>query len=200
MGLFGTFPSTSNQFRPGSEQIVIENPEQLPAGETSNEAVSGPVVAWDDLETGFSGNPKTKLDERGRLKMPAEFKAFVDKKYGKGFSAFYITSRDGESAEIHPMPEWLKLQAKINKIPQSVEAVQRLREFYSLYGDRADMDPQGRMLLPEELRNEGNLVGDVKVNGRGTFLQVISLNKLRENVKQGPLSAAHKDVLTSYDI
>jgi MraZ protein len=179
---------------------VIENPEQLPAGEASNEATSGTVVAWDDLETGFSGNPKTKLDERGRLKMPAEFKAFVDKKYGKGFSAFYITSRDGESAEIHPMPEWLKLQAKINKIPQSVEAVQRLREFYSLYGDRADMDPQGRMLLPEELRNEGNLVGDVKVNGRGTFLQVISLNKLRENVKQGPLSATHKDVLTSYDI
>jgi hypothetical protein len=86
---------------------VNENPE---AGthdqpETSTEATAG-AASWDDLQVGFCGNPKAKLDERGRLKMPADFKSFIEKKYGKGFNAFYITSRDGTDAEIYPMPEF----------------------------------------------------------------------------------------------
>src|ERR1035437_3851580 len=201
MGQRGTFSRQSNP-KSGFEQIVTENPGQLPAGEaeTSNEAAAGSVGAWDDLQTGFCGNPKTKMDERGRLKMPAEFKAFIDRKYGKGFNAFYITSRDGVSAEIYPMPQWLKHQAKIFRIPQSVDARQKLLDMYNLYGDRADMDPQGRMLLPEELRNEGVLVGDVKVSGEGAFLRVTSLKTLRESVKQGPLTGQEKDVLAGYEV
>ena len=181
---------------------MSENPETRAASEpeSSNEAAGKGLETWDDLQTGFCGNPKTKMDERGRLKMPAEFKAFIDRKYGKGFNAFYITSRDGVSAEIYPMPEWLKHQAKIFRIPQSVDARQKLLDMYNLYGDRADMDPQGRMLLPEELRNEGVLVGDVKVSGEGAFLRITSLKTLRENVKRAPLTGQEKDVLAGYEV
>jgi MraZ protein len=200
MGQCGTFSREIYQ-KFGFEQTVTENPEQPAAGEaeTSNEA-AGSVGAWDDLQTGFSGNPKTKLDERGRLKMPAEFKAFIDKKYGKTFNAFYITSRDGVSAEIYPMPEWLKHQAKIFKIPQSIPARQKLLDRYNLWGDRVDMDPQGRLLLPEELRNEGVLVGDVKVSGEGNFLRLTSLRKLRETVRQAPLDTQDVVDLTKYEV
>jgi MraZ protein len=201
MGQRGTF-SRQIYKKSGFEQTVTENPEQPAAGEaeTSNEAAGGSVGAWDDLQTGFSGNPKTKLDERGRLKMPAEFKAFIDKKYGKTFNAFYITSRDGVSAEIYPMPEWLKHQAKIFKIPQSIPARQKLLDRYNLWGDRVDMDPQGRLLLPEELRNEGVLVGDVKVSGEGNFLRLTSLRKLRETVRQAPLDTQDVVDLTKYEV
>jgi MraZ protein len=201
MGQRGTFSKEIYQ-KSGFEQIVTENPEQPAAGEaeTSNEAAGGSVGAWDDLQTGFSGNPKTKLDERGRLKMPAEFKAFIDKKYGKTFNTFYITSRDGVSAEIYPMPEWLKHQAKIFKIPQSIPARQKLLDRYNLWGDRVDMDPQGRLLLPEELRNEGVLVGDVKVSGEGNFLRLTSLRKLRETVRQAPLDTQDVVDLTKYEV
>src|SRR6516225_4486666 len=87
--------------------------------ETSSEAIGQGAGAWDELKYGFSGNPKTKLDERGRLKMPAEFKAFIERKYGKGFNAFYITSMDGVSAEIYPMPEWRERYTKLIAMPQS---------------------------------------------------------------------------------
>ena len=103
---------------------------------------------------GYFGNPTSKLDERGRLKMPAEFKAFTERKYGKGFNAFYITSMDGESAEIYPLPVWLERQKKIFAIPQSSPARRILLARYNLYGDKADMDPQGRMQIPEELRKQ----------------------------------------------
>lgn len=161
---------------------------------------AAPAAAWNDLEVGFSGNPRSKLDDRGRLKLPAEFKAFIEKKYGAGFNAFYITSRDGESAEIYPMPEWQGHMAKLFRMPQSNPARKKLLDIYNLYGDRADMDPQGRLLLPEELRNEGVLTGEVKVSGEGTFLRVTSLKRLREKVKAEALTPQELDSLSGFDV
>src|ERR1035438_8401392 len=123
---------------------MAETPETNPANEaeTSIDAGGAGAGEWNDLQIGFSGSPKAKLDERGRLKMPAEFKAFTEKKYGKDFNAFYITSREGEDAEIYPMPEWRQHYAKVCKLPKSLPARKKLLERYTLYGDRADMDPQ----------------------------------------------------------
>lgn len=172
---------------------------QSSAGEpsASHEAVAGPAALWDDLQIGFIGNPKTKLDDRGRLKMPAEFKAFIEKKYGKDFNAFYITSRDGTDAEIYPMPEWQQHLAKIFAMPVSLPARKKLLERYNLYGDRADMDPQGRLLLPEELRNAGLVNEEVKVSGEGKFLRVTSLKVLREKVSSNPLTPQDEDILAN---
>lgn len=178
-----------------------ENPE---AGthdqpETSTEATAG-AASWDDLQVGFCGNPKAKLDERGRLKMPADFKSFIEKKYGKGFNAFYITSRDGTDAEIYPMPEWQQQMSKIFRMPKSLPARKKLLERYSLFGDRADMDPQGRLLFPEELRNAGMVNEEVKVSGEGNLLRVTSLKSLRESVRANQFTPQEVDSLTGYDV
>jgi MraZ protein len=181
---------------------VTETPDEIPGGEplSSKEAAGGAANAWDDSATGFWGNPKAKLDERGRLKMPAEFKAAIEKKYGKDFNAFYITSQDGETAEIFPLPEWQKQMARILTMPKSNKARVKLLASYNLYGDRADMDPQGRLLFPEELRNAAQLTGDVKVSGEGNFLRVTSLEKLRTSVKNNPLTDEESDSLTKFGL
>ena len=166
--------------------------------EISSEAAGS--GAWDELKYGFSGNPKTKLDERGRLKMPAEFKTFIERKYGKGFSAFYITSMDGGSAEIYPLPEWLERQNKVFAMPQSNPARKMLLTRYNLYGDRADMDPQGRMQIPEELRAKADLSGEVKVAGEGNLLRVTSLKSLRESVEGSALTPEMLDSLSQYGL
>ena len=180
---------------------VTETPDEH-AGEQaiSNQAAGGSASSWEDVSMGFSGNPKAKLDERARLKMPAEFKAFIEKKYGKDFNAFYITSQDGETAEIFPLPEWQQQMAKILKMPKSHPARIKLLERYNLFGDRADMDPQGRLQFPEELRNAAQLTGEVKVSGEGNFLRVTSLEKLRAKVKTNPMTAQEIDSLTEYGL
>ena len=60
-------------------------------------------------------------------------------------------------------------------MPQSNPARKMLLTRYNLYGDRADMDPQGRMQIPEELRTKADLSGEVKVSGEGNLLRVTSL-------------------------
>lgn len=175
----------------------LDPEEPKDAEEAQGGSASG---GWDDLTYGFSGNPKTKLDERGRLKLPAEFKAFVERKYGKGFNAFYITSMDGESAEIYPMPEWLERQKRVFTLPQSNPARKMLLARYNLYGDRADMDPQGRMQIPEELRRKADLSGEVKVSGEGNLMRVTSLKGLRESVDASELTPEMLDSLSGFGL
>lgn len=175
--------------------------EPKPGEPTAPASAAGEAMgAWDELQVGFIGNPKTKLDERGRLKMPAEFKAFIERKYGKDFTSFYITSREGKDAEIYPMPEWQRHLAKIFTMPKSLPARKKLLERYNLFGDRAEMDPQGRLLMPEELRSAGLANVEVKVSGEGSFLRVTSLQVLRESVSASPLSPQEEDSLAGYGV
>lgn len=51
----------------------------------------------------FRGNHPAKVDEKGRLKLPAAFKQLLD---AQNAAQFYITSVDGKSAEIWPLSEW----------------------------------------------------------------------------------------------
>jgi MraZ protein len=187
---------------PEREQSVTEKPVTRETGEpdSSNEAAGKGLESWDDLQVGFCGNPRAKLDDRGRLKMPAEFKAFIERKYGKEFNAFYITSRDGMDAEIYPMPEWQRHMNKVFTVPASSHARKSLLARYNLYGDRADMDPQGRLLFPEELRSSGMVNEDVKVSGEGILLRVTSVKSLRENVQGKPMPAHEVDELTGYGL
>jgi MraZ protein len=62
----------------------------------------------------FRGNHPTRVDEKGRLKLPAEFKRLVDERYG---TQFYITSKDGRRAEIYPLSEWQKIRRRWRKYP-----------------------------------------------------------------------------------
>ncbi len=58
----------------------------------------------------FRGNHPAKVDEKGRLKLPAAFKQLLD---AQNVTQFYITSADGKCAEIWPLPEWEKREAQL---------------------------------------------------------------------------------------
>ena len=63
----------------------------------------------------FRGTHITRLDEKGRLKVPADFKRQIDENYGV---QFYITSWDGRSAKVYPMQEWEEIERKLAAVPR----------------------------------------------------------------------------------
>ena len=127
----------------------------------------------------FLGHQETKVDEKGRLKLSSEFKAVADEKFG---NKFYITSLDGKRAQLFPLPEWMKKLEQLNAMPTSSRIRQRILEVTSRYGDPADMDAQGR-LLPQTLREEAKLVGEVMVISKGSSLEVANLAEFNESAK-----------------
>src|ERR1700716_1697584 len=94
------------------------------------------------------GNCPAKVDEKGRLKIPAVFLDAL-KEYG---SKFYITSPTGETARIYPMKVWSEIEDKLAAAPSSNRAKQKFLRRTSYFGQPVEMDAQGRVLLPPVLR------------------------------------------------
>ena len=145
----------------------------------------------------FRGNHPTRMDDKGRLKLPAEFKRVVDEKYG---TQFFITSRDGRRAEIHPLPEWQKIEEKLAQIPSFDEAKNKLLDVVNYYGGMAEMDAQGRVLIPQILREKVNVVGDVVVLGKQSFLEVVNHDAFRQELDTSPLTPDDKRSLASHGL
>jgi MraZ protein len=120
----------------------------------------------------FRGNHQTRVDEKFRLKLPVEFKRRVDDVYGP---VFYITSIDGKRAQVWPMKEWEAYEAKIVQLEVMDPEREEFLNVTSYYGQTVEMDSQGRLLLPQVIRQQAKLTGDVNVLGMQTILEVTNL-------------------------
>jgi MraZ protein len=134
----------------------------------------------------FRGNHPTRVDEKGRLKVPADFKRRVDELYGP---QFFITSKDGKRAEIYPLKEWEIIEAKLAQIPSMNPAKKKFLDVTNYYGQMAEMDAQGRLLLPQLLRETAKVNGEVVVFGSQTFLEVANHESFKAELEAAPLTA-----------
>jgi MraZ protein len=135
----------------------------------------------------FRGNHPARVDEKGRLKLPADFKSELEGG-GEGKQVFYITSKDGKRAEIWPLKAWEEVEANLKKIPNMNPAKQKFLDVTSYYGQMVEMDGQGRLLLPQVLRESAKVVAEVVVFGRQEFLQVANREMFEAELKAAPLS------------
>ncbi len=111
----------------------------------------------------FRGNHPAKVDEKGRLKLPAAFKQLFDAQH---VTQFYITSVDGKCAEIWPLQEWEKIAAQLAEASTMDDAVAKYLNLTSYYGQQVEMDNQTRVLLPQILRGVAKLDSEVAVMGK----------------------------------
>ncbi len=139
----------------------------------------------------FRGNHPTRVDEKGRLKVPADFKRRVDELYGP---QFFITSKDGKRAELYPMKEWERIEDALAKAPSS-GAKKKFLDVTNYYGQVVEMHAQGRLLIPQLLREDATLAGDVAVLGMQTYLVVANDAKHRAQLAENPLTDADIDAL-----
>lgn len=145
----------------------------------------------------FRGNHPTRVDEKGRLKLPAEFKRLVDEKYG---AQFYITSKDGRVAEIYPLDEWKKVEEKLAQIPNFNAAKKKLLDRVNYFGQMAEIDGQGRLLIPQILRETARVTGDVVVFGMQTYLEVTNHDAFKKHLDENPLTPEDEQSLASFGL
>ena len=142
----------------------------------------------------FRGNHPARVDEKGRLKLPVEFKRPLTENYG---SLFYITSKDGKVAEIYPLKEWEKIEEKLAAIPSFHPAKKKLMDRVNYYGQAVEIDTQGRLLLPQILRESANLVTDVVVFGMANYLTVANHEDFKRAMDENPLTAEDEKELAA---
>ena len=129
----------------------------------------------------FRGNHPTRVDEKGRLKVPAEFKRVIDEKYAQ---RFYITSLDGTVAQIYPFEEWERIEAKLASLSTFNPTKKKFLNRVNYYGQVVEMDGQGRLLIPQILRESAQIRGEVAVLGNLTYLEVRNLEAFRKEIEE----------------
>ena len=142
------------------------------------------------------GNCPAKVDEKGRLKIPAVFLEEL-KEYG---TQFYITSPTGESARIYPMKIWSEIEDKLAKLPSANKAKRKFLMRTSYYGQVVDMDGQGRVLLPPVLREAAQTKGDVDIFGALNYLEVMNHTRVLDEMKNEPYTDEDDDALNALGV
>ena len=117
----------------------------------------------------FRGNSPAKIDDKGRLKVPNAFRSLLESKYGR---ELFLTSLTGEYVRIYPMPVWLEIEEKLGHMPSTHPSRLRFLDRVAYFGQVAELDVQGRVLMPVRLRDSATMTGDVDVLGQYNYLDV----------------------------
>ena len=136
--------------------------------------------------TVLMGHSPAKIDEKGRLKVPANFRKIIEERYG---NECFITSMDGERALVYPLSVWFEFQARLAKVPSTSMAKAKLLERVNYFGQVATVDAQGRVLVPQVLRDVAGIADDVVVLGSQDHLIVWNDEKMQKRLSEQPLTA-----------
>jgi len=109
------------------------------------------------------GNYAAKIDDKGRLKIPNAFRGLVEGTHGK---ELFVTSITGEYVRIYPMPVWLAYEEKLAAVPSTHPARLKFFDRVNYFGQTAEFDQQGRVLIHSRLRESAGMTGDVDVFGQ----------------------------------
>jgi MraZ protein len=130
-------------------------------------------------EAVFLGEYVHILDSKGRLTIPAKFRAGLD-------TGLVITRGIDRCLAVYPLAEWKQLAEQVSDLPVTNRLARNFRRL--LFANASDVvpDKQGRVLIPPRLREYANLDGEVVVTGLDTYVEVWSSeawDEVREQVE-----------------
>ena len=133
----------------------------------------------------FRGSASATVDDRGRLKIPTDFRRQLEERWGP---EVFITSPSAESTRIYPLPVWEALETRLLAMPSTDRARNRFLERVNYYGQQTRLDPQGRVLIPQPLRERAAMSGEVVVAGRIDYLEVWNHERFAARLDAEPLT------------
>jgi MraZ protein len=113
----------------------------------------------------FRGTFEYSVDNRGRIPIPARFRA----SFGNG--VVLVESQDG-CVEVYSADAYEKEAEFLISQRPTRKKVRRLRRGFFSRSLDVELDGQGRILLPPRLRQRGDLNGQVLIVGRGECLEI----------------------------
>ncbi len=128
----------------------------------------------------FRGRYEYTIDTKGRISIPSKFKEILTRQYD---NRLVITNYD-HCLVAFPYQEWSFMEEEIKNLPPlSQDARVFLRFFYSS-GIDCVIDRQGRLLIPQSLRDYANLQKDVVLVGGGKMIEIWNKERWEEEFRK----------------
>jgi MraZ protein len=131
------------------------------------------------------GNFPAKIDDKSRLKVPTAFRTFIEEHYGRDL---YVTSLSGECVRLYPMPVWLEIERKLGNAASLDPARGRFLTRVNYYGQVAEIDRQGRVVIHPRVREAAEMTGEVDVLGQYNYLEIWNHERFVAKLERDPFT------------
>lgn len=121
----------------------------------------------------FRGINTVSLDDKGRIAIPSRCREVLDICDSHGHGQLVVTIDPEERCLLmYPLIYWEEIEKKIEKLPSFNNAARRIQRL--IIGHAADilLDNQGRILLPQELREYAGLKKRAVLIGQGKKIEI----------------------------
>ncbi|TCO76205.1 division/cell wall cluster transcriptional repressor MraZ [Chromatocurvus halotolerans] len=120
----------------------------------------------------FRGVQHINMDAKGRLAMPARQREPLAELCGG--KVVVTIDTQATCLVIYPLPEWERFEGEVQALPAMKPAIRRFQRLTLGYATDLDLDANGRMLLPQSLREYAQLDKKLVVVGQGNKLELWS--------------------------
>ena len=118
----------------------------------------------------FYGEYQHSVDAKGRVIIPSKFRDELGEK-------FIITKGLDNCLFAYSSEEWTNLETKLRSLPFTDKDVRAFVRFFFAGATECELDKQGRILIPQNLREYASLEKDVYIIGVSTRVEVWDKSK-----------------------
>ncbi|NLJ99895.1 MAG: division/cell wall cluster transcriptional repressor MraZ [Clostridia bacterium] len=121
----------------------------------------------------FMGEYEHTIDAKGRLIIPAKFRDGLS-------GSFVITKGLDNCLFVYPPKEWKQIEQKLHSLPFTKSDARAFVRFFFSGASECEMDKQGRVLIPPNLRKFAGMDKDVVILGVSSRVEIWSKNVWEE--------------------
>jgi MraZ protein len=147
----------------------------------------------------FRGTITVKVDDKGRLKLPALVRERLEERYGKE-TKFFVTSMEGDKAFILPNSEVERIEDILAQLPTFHKLKTKLLDAFAFWGAEATLDEQGRLLLPSKLREAAGLTGEVALVSHLSRIEVRNAARFEAAVQANAFTEQDYEGLSQWGV
>ena len=122
----------------------------------------------------FMGEYNHVIDAKGRLIIPARFRELLGEE-------FILTKGLDGCLSIYPMDAWEAFETKLRALPLTNKNARTFTRFFVAGATNCELDRQGRVLVPQPLREFAGLEKEVVLTGNLNRIEIWSKEKWSEN-------------------
>ncbi|TZE81943.1 division/cell wall cluster transcriptional repressor MraZ [Calorimonas adulescens] len=116
------------------------------------------------------GEYRHTLDSKGRIIIPAKFR-------GELGEHFVMTKGLDGCLFVYPLSEWQSIEDKLRKLPMNKKDARTFERFFFSGAVECEMDNQGRVVIPQNLREYAGITNEVVIIGISTRVEIWSQDK-----------------------
>lgn len=117
----------------------------------------------------FRGFSVLNLDAKGRLAIPARYRERLSTCCE---GRLVLTVDSDRCLLLYPEPNWVEIERKLQQLPSFNPKARKLQRLYIGHAHEVEMDAQGRLLVPPELRRFASLDKRVALVGQGNKFEL----------------------------